>query len=84
MATYDVVYRLERGETWESGRFIDVSATADHVPQMGAVVQMQDGSGRYGRVIAVSAKPPGRRASGRSGCDSTSMIAVKRPRNKTA
>ena len=45
---YRVIYRLEL-----PGRFTDVELIVDHLPDLGAVVRVPDGSDRYGRVISI-------------------------------
>lgn len=45
-----VTYRIDSGVR---NAFIDVTMTVDHLPQLGSVVAIPDGSGRYGRVISI-------------------------------
>ena len=48
--TYRVVYRIDTGRP---GRFRDVELVVDHLPDLGTVVLLPDGSGQYGRVISI-------------------------------
>jgi hypothetical protein len=47
---YRVIYRLDTGLL---GRFTDVELIVDHLPDLGTVVIVPDGSDKYGRVISV-------------------------------
>jgi hypothetical protein len=50
MKTYRVIYRIDTGKP---GQFTDVELVVDHMPIVGGVVRVPDGSDRYGRVIVV-------------------------------
>jgi len=50
MPRYTVTYRVDTGLP---GRFTDVTINVDHLPDVGSVVEIPDGSGRYGRVISI-------------------------------
>ena len=48
LADYAVTYRMPG--------YPDVTLTVDHLPMIGSVAPLPDGSGRYGRVIAAERK----------------------------
>ncbi len=48
--SYRVIYRLDTGKP---GQFTDLELVVDHLPAMGTVVPVPDGTGRYGRVISI-------------------------------
>jgi len=51
--TFIVIYRVDSGKP---GQFRDVELETDHLPTMGTIVEVPDGSGRYGRVISIACK----------------------------
>ncbi len=50
MKKYRVIYRLDWGRP---GQFTDVELIVDHLPLLGVVVELPDGTGRHGRVISI-------------------------------
>ena len=47
---YRAIYRVDSGKP---SQFEDRELLVDHLPRIGTVVEVPDGSGQYGRVIAV-------------------------------
>jgi len=51
---YTVVYRIEHGKRFTPGHFTDVTVKGvSGMPTLGVVVEIPDGTARYGRVISI-------------------------------